>query len=69
MSLLTIYSIGIIYFITVAIADYDKFNELMNKHGIVSVNIMSILIIIGWPLTIVVTIINNIIKILKRKNG
>jgi hypothetical protein len=68
MSLLTIYSIGIIYFITIIISDYHKYNELMNKYGISFVNMMSIVTIIIWPIIIIINTINNIIKILKGKN-
>lgn len=69
MSLLTIYSIGLIYFILVAITDYDKFSELMKNYSTLSVNIVSIILIIIWPIMIGITTINNIIKILKNKNG
>lgn len=69
MSLLTIYSIGLIYFILVAVTDYDKFSELMKNYSVLSVNIISIILIIVWPIMIVLTTINNVIKILKRKNG
>lgn len=69
MSLLTIYSIGLIYFILVAITDYDKFSELMKNYSVLSVNIVSIILIIVWPIMIILTTINNVIKILKRKNG
>ena len=69
MSLLTIYSIGLIYFILVAITDYDKFSELMKNYSVLSVNIVSIILIIVWPIMLILTTINNVIKILKRKNG
>lgn len=64
MSLLTIYSIGVMYNILMIIIDYDHLIELSKKYSNISIHVVTSLILIAWPIGFIFTFINSIYKVL-----